>query len=59
MLRGFAACVTIGGVTTNSPDNLVQWIENPKSIDSKTAMPVTGISSAEARHVATYLYTLR
>lgn len=58
-LKGFAARVYIGGVATNSPDTLIQWIENPRSIDPKTAMPVTGISRAEARHVAAYLYTLR
>jgi len=58
-LQGFAARVYIGGVTTNSPDTLIQWIENPRSIDPKTAMPMTGISLAEARHVAAYLYTLR
>lgn len=58
-LRGFAARVYIGGVAANSPDTLIRWIENPRSIDSRTAMPVTGISQAEARHVAAYLYTLR
>jgi cytochrome c2 len=58
-LQGFAARVYIGGVTTNTPDNLIQWIENPRSIDPKTAMPITGISRAEARDVAAYLYTLR
>lgn len=58
-LEGFAARVYIGGVATNSPDTLIQWIENPKSIDPKTAMPVTGISRAEARDVAAYLYSLR
>lgn len=58
-LEGFAARVYIGGVTVNSPDTLIQWIEDPKSIDPKTAMPVTGISRAEARNVAAYLYTLR
>jgi cytochrome c2 len=58
-LQGFAARVYIGGVATNTPDTLMQWIENPRSIDPKTAMPVTGISSREARHVAAYLYTLR
>jgi len=58
-LEGFAARVYIAGVTTNSPNSLIQWIENPRSIDPKTAMPVTGISRGEARHVAAYLYTLR
>jgi cytochrome c2 len=58
-LQGFAARVYIGGVATNSPETLIQWIENPRSIDPKTAMPITGISRSEARHVAAYLYTLR
>ncbi|MBB3019171.1 cytochrome c2 [Microvirga lupini] len=58
-LQGIAARVYIGGVATNSPDTLIQWIENPRSIDPKTAMPMTGISRAEARDVAAYLYTLR
>ena len=58
-LQGLAARVYIGGVATNTPDSLIQWIGNPRSMDPKTAMPVTGISSGEARHVAAYLYTLR
>jgi cytochrome c2 len=58
-LEGFAARVYIGGVVTNTPDNLIRWIEDPHSIDPKSAMPVTGISRTEARHVAAYLYTLQ
>ncbi|WP_343074101.1 c-type cytochrome [Microvirga zambiensis] len=58
-LDGFAARLYIGGVAANSPDILVRWIEDPRSIDPKTAMPATGISHAEARHVAAYLYSLR
>ena len=58
-LQGFAGRVYVAGVVTNTPDNLMQWIEDPHSIDPKSAMPVTGISHAEARHVAAYLYTLR
>ena len=57
-LQGFAARVYVGGVTTNTPNSLIQWIENPRSLDPKTAMPITGISRKEARHVAAYLYTL-
>ena len=58
-LAGIAGREYIGGVATNTPDNLVQWITNPKAIDSKTAMPVTGVSDEQARHIAAYLYTLR
>jgi cytochrome c2 len=58
-LRQLAGRVYIGGVLVNRPDNLVRWIVNPRAISPKTAMPVTGISEAEARHVAAYLYSLR
>jgi cytochrome c1 len=58
-LRQFAGRVYIGGVLANRPDDLVRWIVNPRAVSPKTAMPVTGISEAEARHVAAYLLTLR
>jgi cytochrome c2 len=58
-LNQFAGRVYIGGVLTNRPDNLVRWIVNPRAVSPRTAMPVTGISEAEARHVAAYLLTLR
>jgi hypothetical protein len=38
---------------------MVRWIENPKAVDSLTAMPVLGVSPADARDIAAYLYTLR
>jgi cytochrome c2 len=58
-LQGLAGRVYIGGVLTNRPDHLVRWIVNPRAVSPKTAMPVTGISETEARHVAAYLLTLR
>jgi cytochrome c1 len=58
-LKGFASRMYVGGVALNSPDNLVRWIVNPKSLDSNTAMPAVGVTDQEARHIASYLYTLR
>ena len=58
-LQQVAGRVYLGGVLTNTPDNLVRWIVNPRAISPKTAMPVTGISEKDARHVAAYLLTLR
>ena len=58
-LAGVAGRVYLGGVVNNTPDNMIQWIVNPREIDEKSAMPRTGISHVEARHVAAYLYTLR
>lgn len=58
-LAGIANRVYIGGVVTNTPDNIVRWIMNPKAIDPMTAMPFLGVHDAQARHMAAYLYTLR
>jgi cytochrome c1 len=49
--------VYIGGTTNNSPDNLVQWIVSPQTFSPRTVMPATGITEAEARDVAAYLYS--
>jgi mono/diheme cytochrome c family protein len=57
-LDGVARQVYVGGVVTNTPDNLIRWIVDPRRIDPKSAMPATGISRAEARDVAAYLYGL-
>jgi cytochrome c len=48
--------VFIAGVARNSADTLVRWIMAPQSIAPGSAMPPTGISEAEARDVAAYLY---
>src|SRR5437762_3792398 len=58
-LSGLASRVYIAGVLTNSPENLVAWIENPQAVDDKTAMPNMGVSARDARDIAAYLYTLR
>ena len=50
--------VYIAGVVTNTPDNLVRWIVDPKAANPRTAMPRTGINEQQARHVAAYLYSL-
>jgi mono/diheme cytochrome c family protein len=49
--------VYVGGTANNSPENLIRWIVLPQSFSSSSAMPATGISEAEARDVAAYLYS--
>ena len=58
-LAGIANRMYVGGVVTNTPDNLIRWILNPKAIDPMTAMPAVGVSEGQARDIAAYLYTLR
>lgn len=58
-LGTLAERVYIGGVVANTPENLVRWIANPKALDPRTAMPVTGVSEMQARDIAAYLYAHR
>jgi cytochrome c2 len=58
-LADVGARVYLAGRLANTPDNLIRWIENPRAVDPKTAMPVTGISRSQARDVAAYLLALR
>lgn len=55
-LTDLRARVYIGGVLPNTAENLVNWIVDPRRFSPRTAMPATGISSAEARDIAAYLY---
>jgi mono/diheme cytochrome c family protein len=55
-LAGLRERVFIGGQLRNTTDNLIRWIVDPRAISPNSAMPATGISAAEARDVAAYLY---
>jgi cytochrome c len=57
-LVSFSHRVYIGGVLSNTPDHLHQWLLDPPSIDPRTAMPNVGLNDQEARDVAAFLYTL-
>lgn len=58
-LDGFGARAYIAGRLPNRPTMLMAWLLDPPSIDPETAMPAVGLTEAEARDVAAYLYTLR
>jgi cytochrome c len=46
----------IAGILPNSEDNMVRWIVHPRQISPGTAMPDLGVSPAQARDMAAYLY---
>jgi cytochrome c2 len=46
----------VAGVLPNTAANLIRWIQHPRAVDPKTAMPELGVSEAEARDMAAYLY---
>lgn len=55
-LAGLKQRSYIGGVLTNTPENVTRWIQNPRAVAPRTAMPDVGVSEAEARVIAAYLY---
>ncbi len=57
-LTAMASRSYVAGVLPNSPENLMRWIRDPKGVDSLTAMPNTGVTESDVRHIAAYLYTL-
>jgi cytochrome c2 len=56
-LTGIARRAYIAGRLSNRPENLANWIANPMEIDLETAMPDVGLTLAEARDIAAYLYS--
>lgn len=49
----------LAGRLDNTPENMMRWIRQPRSVDPQTAMPDTGVTEADSRDIAAYLYTLR
>ena len=58
-LFDFSERTMIAGELPNTPPNLARWLENPKNVEPKTAMPDLGLSPDQAYDIAAYLYTLR
>jgi cytochrome c2 len=58
-LTGIAGRAVIAGRLPNTPESLIRWIRNPQAIEPGNVMPDLGVTEADARDIAAYLYTLR
>jgi cytochrome c1 len=58
-LMYFSRRTMIAGELPNTQENLVLWVEHPRQVEPKTAMPDLGLTEDQAYDVAAYLYTLR
>jgi cytochrome c len=58
-LEHIASRMYIAGVLPNTPANMLRWLQNPPAVDPHTAMPNLGVTEADARDMAGYLYILR
>jgi cytochrome c2 len=57
-LNRIAKRTYIGGVLPNTPENMERWLRDAPAVKPGTAMPNMGITEAEAKDIAAYLYTL-
>jgi cytochrome c len=58
-LERIAVRTYLGGHLTNSPGNMIRWIQKPQEVDPNNAMPNMGVTDQDAKDIAAYLYTLR
>jgi cytochrome c len=58
-LEGIAGRSYIAGQLSNQPSNLERWIQHPHSVHPDSLMPELGVSDAQARDIASYLYSLK
>ena len=58
-LNGIGQRYYIAGELSNTPDNLMLWIQHPRQVEAHTAMPEMGVTEQDSRDIAAYLYTLR
>ena len=49
----------IGGKVQNTPQNMIEWLQNPQAFDPASAMPNLGVKPDEAHDITAYLFTLR
>jgi cytochrome c2 len=57
-LEGIAGHSYIAGQLPNQPPDLRRWIQHPHSIHPDTLMPELGMTDAQSRDIAAYLYSL-
>ena len=56
--RTTPSSISSPGFLPNTPSNLIAWLMDPVALKPQTGMPSQGVTEAEARHIAAYLYTL-
>ena len=58
-LTGIAYRSYLAGRVSNTPADMIRWIQHPQQIEPGTAMPDMKVTDADARDIAAYLYSLR
>jgi cytochrome c2 len=49
----------LAGHIQNTPENMMRWLQHPRTLDPKTAMPEMGVTEQDSRDITAFLYTIR
>ena len=49
----------IAGKFPNTPDNLINYLQNPQAADPQNVMPNLGLTADQSRDITAFLYTLK
>lgn len=55
-LSSYSSRIYVAGILPNSAEHLVRWIRFPQKLHPGSAMPDLGVTEADARDMAAYLY---
>jgi cytochrome c1 len=58
-LTNWAERAYIVGSMSNTPENLLRWLQVPQEIEPGSVMPNLDVTEQAARDMSAYLYTLR
>jgi cytochrome c len=58
-LGNIAMRSVLGGHLSNSPSNMMLWIQKPQTVDPKNVMPDMNVTDQDARDITAFLYTMR
>jgi len=58
-LEHIASRQIIGGKLTNTPQNMMAWLQNPQMVDPNNSMPNLGVTPADARDITAFLESLQ
>lgn len=56
-LDGIRDRLYVAGILQNNAANMKRWIQNPQSVNDKTAMPNLGVTPEDAADITAYLYS--
>ena len=58
-LTGIGKRLYVAGMLSNTPGNLMHWVQHPTAVNQKTLMPELGVTPQDSKDIAALLYSLK